>query len=475
MNTNTLLVLEKAKKAIKEYAMLRKNATVIVGLSGGADSVCLLHLLHSLKAEYNLKLIASHINHGIRGEEAERDALFSKAFAQSLNVEFKLLNADCIKEANETGESLEEAGRRIRYEFFNSLASEGSVIATAHNSNDNMETVIFNITRGSALAGAKGIPPKRENIIRPLIFCTREEIEKYCEENGLDFVTDSTNTGDDYTRNKIRHLILPELKKLNSSAVEAFSRFSQSVRIDDDYLDSVAENAMKDSEINEFSYSVDIINDLHSAIKTRVIFKAIKRFSGESPDSKKINAVLNCLNENEKIQLYKNCYCETRNGVLKFFDNVNNNDSKNTETIFLESYDFNRCFGEYTIKSELNTKISQKINDLLLDNLIDYDTIYGNLVLRSRKEGDKITLRKRNVTKTLKKLFIEENISREERDVLPVLADEHGVVWVYGFGVNKRNAITPNTNKAMVIKGVKNGFTKNDWWYQKNSYWWRWT
>jgi len=466
MNTNTLLVNEKAKKAIEKYAMLRKGDRVIVGLSGGADSVCLLHVLYTLKDEYKLKLIASHVNHGIRGEEAENDALFSKNFAETLNVDFKLLQVDCVKESQENGETTEEAGRRLRYEFFNSLCEdENTVIATAHNSNDNLETVIFNISRGSALSGAKGIPPKRDNIIRPLIFCSRAEIEGYCKENNLSFVTDSTNLSDDYTRNKIRHSVLPELEKVNSNVVEAFTRFSESVRIDDDYLDFVAENALEKAKISECSYSTEAINSLHPSIKRRVIFKVINRFSEELPDSKKINLVLSCISENSKIQLYKNCYCESKENVLNFFNNDNTIEYKIEEQEIPCEEDFNMIFGELVVKGEYFSKTSQKINDLLLDNLIDCDTINGNLVLRTREEGDKITLRKRNVTKTLKKLFIEENIPKEEREKIPVIADDNGVVWVFGFGVNKKNAKTENTKNILSVKGEKYGFTKNEWGY----------
>ena len=462
MNTNTLVVFEKAKRAIDEYAMLEKGSKVIVGLSGGADSVCLLHFLNSIKNEYDLTIVSAHINHGIRGDEADNDARFSREFSGSLNVSFKLLEVDCVKEAQENGETVEEAGRRIRYEFFESLAdTENTVIATAHNSNDNMETVIFNITRGASLSGAKGIPPKRGNIIRPLIFCTREEIEEYCKENSLAFVTDSTNLSDDYTRNRIRHLVIPELKNINVGAIDAFSRFSESVRSDAEYLDELAQDALKKAEIKENSYSVSALNSFHKAIKSRVVFKAIEKFSGETPDSKKIQAVSNCMVESSKIQLYKNCYVETKNGVLKFFCDVNNKFEKQ-ENIELTEKVFNCEFNGYSIKSELYENISQKVNDLLLDNLIDCDTIYGNLVLRTREEGDKITLRKRNVTKTLKKLFIEENIPKEEREKIPVIADDNGIVWVFGFGVNKKNAKTENTKNILSVKGEKYGFTKNE-------------
>lgn len=463
MSINTSLVLEKVKKAIQEYEMLKNVDTVVVGLSGGADSVCLLHVLHTLKEEYKLNLVASHINHGIRGEEAEQDALFSKNFAEALKVNFRLLKADCIKEAKLTGETVEEAGRRIRYEFWGSLCeNENTVIATAHNSNDNLETVIFNITRGSSLSGAKGIPPKRENIIRPLIFCSRNEIEAYCKENNLMFVTDSTNLTVDYTRNRIRHNVLPELEKVNSQVVEAFTRFSESVRLDNSYLDSVAENALKTAEINEFSYNAEVINELHPSIKNRVIIKAINNFSKELPDSKKVNAVLNCINENSKIQLYKNCYCESKNNVLKFFKNDNNNDCIKQEFILEKNENFDVVFGDFTVKGEYFLETSQKFNDLLLDNLIDCDTINGNLILRTRKEGDKIKLYKRSVTKTLKKLFIEESVPKKERDKIPVISDDNGVVWVFGFGVNKNNAKTENTKNILSVKGEKYGFTKNE-------------
>jgi tRNA(Ile)-lysidine synthase len=464
MSINTSLVLEKAKKAINEYKMLENVSTVVVGLSGGADSVCLLHVLNLLKNDCNLNLIAAHVNHGIRGEEAENDAIFSMNFAESLNVHFSLLKANCVEEAEESGETLEEAGRRIRYEFFDMLCEDETyVIATAHNSNDNMETVIFNITRGSALSGAKGIPPKRDNIIRPLIFCSREEIEGYCKENNLEYVTDSTNLTDDYTRNRIRHNVLPELKKVNSNVIESFTRFSQSVRVDDEFLDSVAETALESSQIDECSYSVDAITSLHQSIKNRVIFKAIKNFSNETPDSKKINLVLNCINENSKIQLYKNCYCETKENELKFFKNDNNNECEKQEIKLTKNENFNISFGEITVNGEYFLVTSQKINNLLLDNLIDCDTINGNLVLRSRKEGDKIKLPKRNVTKTLKKLFIEDNIPQEKRDLIPVLVDDNGVIWVAGYGVNKGNALKKSTKNILSVSvSEKNGFTKNE-------------
>mgnify|MGYP003295377788 CR=1 FL=1 len=259
LNSKSIELKGKDKNAETEFFVLSSSRNILNFINevqseennlidnSMSDNFCISDTQNVLKNEYNLNLVASHINHGIRGEEAERDALFSKTFSESLGVNFKMIKVDCIGEAKKTGETVEETGRRLRYEFWDSLCEDkNTVIATAHNSNDNAETVIFNITRGSALSGAKGIPPKRDNIIRPLILCTREEIEGYCKENNLSFVTDSTNLTVDYTRNRIRHNILPELEKVNSGVVEAFTRFSESVRIDDNYLEFVAENALKD-------------------------------------------------------------------------------------------------------------------------------------------------------------------------------------------------------------------------------------
>ncbi len=456
---NTSVVLEKVQRAISEYNMLKVGNTVIVGLSGGADSVCLLHVLASLKGAFKLRIIASHVNHGIRGDEAKRDSDFSRALAESLNVEFRLLEADCPKEAKDNNETLEEAGRRIRYGFWRSLADENSVIATAHNSNDNAETVIFNIARGAALNGARGIPPKRDNIIRPLIFCTREEIEGYCSENKLEFVTDSTNLSNDYTRNRIRHLVLPELKNVNSAFLDAFSRFSVCADEASEYIDFVADKALENAQLSENVYSISALNGLHKAVKSRALIKAIVKFCGETPDNKKLASVLECMEKDTKLQLYKNCYCEAKNNELIFFSNGNNKYEQLSEVEEISLENFSLSFGEYLVEGKVFEEISENEKNLL-DNLIDCDTIKGNLTLRTRREGDEITLLKRKVTKSLKKLFIESGVPREQRGFVPVLADSVGVVWVCGFGVNKRNSVNKNSKKIMALKGEKYGFTK---------------
>ena len=195
-------------KAIERFSLL-DNRNITVALSGGADSMALLSVLLEIKGEFSLNITAAHFNHRIRGAEADRDEAFVKEYCEKKGVELFLGSGDVPSYAKEQGLSLELAARELRYEFLKSV-SKGNV-ATAHTASDNAETVIFNLTRGSGAEGLCGIPPKRDIFIRPLILATREQIEEYCKENDIPFVNDSTNFCDDYTRNKIRHNVIPVL------------------------------------------------------------------------------------------------------------------------------------------------------------------------------------------------------------------------------------------------------------------------
>ena len=213
-------LITKAEAAIEKYKFLSGGDSVIIALSGGADSVTLLSVLNSLKEKYNLKLYAAHLNHGIRGEEADNDEKFCKILCENYNVQLFVKHIDVPKLCAEQKISAELCGRNERYKFFDELSAKlNAKVATAHTASDNAETLLFNLCRGSSLAGAAAIPPKRGNIIRPLITLTRNEIESYCAENSLSYVTDSTNMSDSYTRNKIRHKVIPALKEVNPQIV----------------------------------------------------------------------------------------------------------------------------------------------------------------------------------------------------------------------------------------------------------------
>ena len=242
----------KIKRHIDEHHLLQKGDKVLIALSGGADSVVLLHVLNSLKEELDITLYAAHFNHGIRGEEADRDERFCKALCEKTDVCFFSFQADVPSIAKRYGESVELCGRKMRYDYLQWVCDDKlgtAKIATAHHSDDNAETVLWNLTRGAGLAGLAGIPVKRDNIIRPLLCCTRAEIEAYCAENDLAYVTDSTNLSDDYTRNKLRHRIMPVLRELNPSVGESIGRTSSILREADEYLTQISEKELKSAKV----------------------------------------------------------------------------------------------------------------------------------------------------------------------------------------------------------------------------------
>ena len=453
MKTNYTSVVTKAFfDALERFKMLDGATDVVVGFSGGADSVCLLHLLSFYAGKLGINVVASHINHGIRGDEALRDQQFAEAFCNRLGIPFRLLSVNCVQEAEKSKESVEECGRRLRYDFFNSLCLSASYkIATAHNSNDNAETLLFNLTRGTSLKGC-GIPPVRDNIIRPLILCSREAIEGYCKENHLEYMTDSTNLSDDYTRNNIRHNVLPVLCNINPSFLNALSGFCEDAGSVDLYLDKRAEEVLNDSRMDTDSYSVDVLLSADECIVKRVIIKAFSHFTAHTLDRNKINGIYSLLSNGGRLQIYGNFFAGIYNGCLRFYEE----DSDYSLDVPVNSLPCECDFCNIRLSVSEFTNCSKKVPSNLLDNLIDCDKIVGQLHFRSKQEGDTVTLRKRNVTKTLKKLFIEARIPREVRHKIPVLCDDNGVVWVYGFGVNKKYSVDDTSSHIILVRGNDN-------------------
>ena len=430
-------------EAVNTFSLLENVRTVTVALSGGADSMALLYALVSLKDKLNITVKAAHFNHQIRGNEALRDEEFVKEQCRMLGVELFCESADVPRFAKEKGVSLELAARELRYAFFEKI-NEG-VIATAHTASDNIETVLFNLTRGTALQGLCGIPPKRDIFIRPLILCTREQIEEYCKENNISYMTDSTNLCDDYTRNKIRHHIIPRLKDINPSVEKSVLRTSSALREDGEILNKLALDYVKQNTDNGL-LKLDGFKKLSPAITKRVIIFFTESVKKEiTLENIHIEEIYKAIGKNCKISLPKNHSAVIWNNSLKITPN-----SKNLQN----------CT-EYTVNLTGNDvsfiKTNEKINNLLLNNSLDCDKIVGQSVLRTRMSGDSIRLKDRGCTKTLNRLFSEEKIPIEERDKLPVLADEKGVIWVYGLGVANRCAVTASTKKILIVETKKRG------------------
>ncbi len=421
-------MLDKVLMALNRFSMLEKGDNVTVALSGGADSMALLHLLFCERERLGITVFAAHLNHSLRGEESDRDENFVREYCEKMGIPLFTETADVALYAKQNGKSIEEAARDIRYDFL-SRVSKGKV-ATAHTASDNAETVLINLSRGTALKGACGIPPVRDNFIRPLIFCTRQEIEEYCDKNEIPFVTDSTNLSDDYTRNKIRHNVIPVLKEINPSFCSAITRFSLSAGEDSAFLDSIA--------LKEFGKCfgrgrLKLPTDMPAAIAKRVIAKFLEEVGAHAIDSLHINEIYEALGSNTKRSISCGEIVQIKGNVISLLPKGEKDFEVSLEELDRENFDS-----------------LHKVNKLLLKNAIDCDKICGKVVLRAREAGDEIKLRGRG-TKSLKKLYNEMKIPQEERKNLPVAAHENGVVWVYRAGAAERACVCDETERAIVF------------------------
>lgn len=415
--------------------------TVAVGVSGGADSMALLHVLLELRDEYNMDIIACHVNHGIRGETADRDEMFVIRECEKLGVEVHVLSTDVPAGAERERLGVEEYGRRLRYEFFNSVADD-VIIATAHTLSDRCETLIFNITRGTSVKGLCSIPARRDNIVRPLIDCTRDEIEKYCADNSIEYITDETNFEDIYSRNRIRLNVIPELKKLNPSVEKSFFRLISNAEEETDFISDFSKQ-ITEKAIIENGYDADLISRQHSAVVKRVIAEIIISETGLVPESIHISQVADILGGG-KTEIIGNTVVEVSNGVLKI--------NPKTENISDWEFDFTSFSAETpvgTIKAKILNKNKLPPKQFVHNKVLDYNSICGSLTIRNRRPGDKIKVAGSSCTKTLKKLFNEKHL--ENRNNIPVLADELGVCWVQGLGCADRCKIKENTEKILFI------------------------
>lgn len=432
--------------AVERYNMIDGAENVTVALSGGADSVALLLAMKELEDKLGVKITAAHLNHSLRGSESDGDERFVREICEKLQVPLFVERADIMAEAERTGESIELAARRVRYAFLERVSPE--LIATAHTANDNIETVLHNAVRGTGIVGLCGIPPKRGRIIRPLLFVERVQIERFCAEKGFGFCIDSTNSDQAYTRNRIRHSVVPRLLEVNSAAVVNVAHMSEILRDDADFLKAEAERRYSAATDGD-GLNVECLKGLHKAISTRIIAVYYERKIGRVPENRHISAMYELLFSKGKVSIQSGYSAVVRNGVLKIIPPKSGDGLAETE---VEGLPFSYGNVSLSYLTGENIKNISKFNSLLLNNVIDCDKICGKLIFRGRNNGDKIRLRGRNCTKSFKKLFNESGIEEEKRDTLPVLCDEMGVVWLCGFGVDERCAATDGTLKAMLLE-----------------------
>lgn len=418
-------LVENTLTAIEKYSMLDGKNAVAVAFSGGADSTALLDVLCGICSERGIRLEAIHVEHGIRGESSKRDAEHCERVCRERDVPFTLVCADVPALAAEWNCGVEEAGRRVRYESFGRICREKGIdaIATAHHAGDNLETLIFNIARGSGLRGLCGIPPVREGIIRPLIFCTREDIEDHCRANSLDFVTDETNESDEYTRNYIRHNLIPALEKLNPSAVESAAKMTALLREDEAYLSGIAAGYV-DSGVAELSA-------LPYPILKRALYARLP--DGIKPGGINITAAAKAVRQggDTRISVGQTTAFYIRGDRAYFApDERQKPESADYLMPLIEDEVTALPTGGAVLLTRNKNRAAEIANShrKFIQTSLNGDKISGNIFIRSRHPGDKI--RVRGMNRTVKNLMQEAGIDAAERIALPCVLDDCGIIWI---------------------------------------------
>ena len=288
---------EKVIDTIKKYKLIEKGDKIVLGVSGGPDSIAMLDILKDLRNKFEFDIYVCHLNHMIRGQDAINDQKYVEQYCNKNQIEFFTKNVNIIEISNNQKIGTEECGRNARYNFFEEILekTKSNKIATAHNKNDNAETVLMHLLRGSGISGLKGIKPIRNNkFIKPLIECDRKEIEEYCKQKNLNPCIDKTNFENTYTRNKIRNIVIPYIKKeFNPNIIETLSRLSEVVSSEDDFLDRITQKEFENIVLLENEHQIDLklkeFNLLDNVIKNRLILLTTKKIFGTVNGIEKIN------------------------------------------------------------------------------------------------------------------------------------------------------------------------------------------
>lgn len=426
---------------------------VIVGFSGGADSTVLISYLASLREKKpDLTVVAAHVNHMIRGAEADRDEAFCKELCSRLAIPFEVKKANVPEIAKKEGKTLEEAARDVRYAFFSGLCEkyEGALVATAHNADDNLETVIFHLTRGSGTKGLSGIAPVRDGrYIRPLLSCSSEEIRAFARSNGINYVTDSTNADTVYTRNSIRHEVLPVLRKINPQVHAAALRLSSAAREDCEFIETEAQCFLKTAPTRER------MKALPHAVLQRVISLMYKKKAGVGLDLSEKN-IADCKKllenpEGGRVSLpHSLSFFADKYRVAVEDEGIEETLKEALSPAALKIGEEAKFGSFYIICTETTDYVNtteENIYNLSLHAHLDCDKISGDIRVRNRMSGD--TFRYRKINRKLKKLLCDENVPTHLRDSLPILVDSEGILLVPMIGA--RDGCSPSKDSKRLL------------------------
>lgn len=462
---------------IKKNDLIKYGDGIVVGISGGYDSVCLLHILYSIAEEFSLKLHPVHINHMLRDQEAMRDEDFVLVFCARLGLDATAVRIDVAQKARNEKISLEEAGRNARYETFKRIAAEKSAnkIAVAHSRNDQAETLLMRIFRGTGPEGLKGIEYKRDNIIRPLLDADRAQIEEYVGSNGLTAITDSSNLHTDYFRNRIRLNVLPEINKaVGTDITENLLRLSKIIVADEDFLrynsELYYEKAVLVKRESFIELDLRVLASLHRAVGSRVLRQAFIDASG-------IATGLEYVHVEKLLQLVS----DGRTGAgldlplgyraVKSYNSITIQKQEDEKT---EKFEYCLKLPGHTEINILNSRINSEILNFnnteqckafigrqkgIYKEFFDFEKIKNKLdinkdfqpVVRNRRDGDIFKPLKANGTKKLKEYFIDIKIPKNRRDGFPLIAINKEIIWIIGNKTSDNYKVTDNTKSVLMI------------------------
>ena len=467
-----MTVNEQVLEYIKRHDMIPQGSRVTVGLSGGADSVCLLFLLFGYMDSLDLSLDAIHVEHGIRGEEAFSDMEFCAELCKRLGIALKVEHVDVPALAKEKGLTLEEAGRIARYDIF--ARSDADRIAVAHHGTDQAETVLFNLFRGSAVAGLGGMRPVRDRIIRPLLCLTREQIEAYLKERDIGYCTDSTNFDNDISRNRIRNGIIPLAEAINPGSVRHINETAEYIREVEDYIKREAGKRVQKYVISREDcviLKLKGFEEEENILKDYVIRECISRSARKLKDitSRHVASVRELTGNisGKKVSLP---YGIT---VMRTFDRlefkrafgVSGPSPEKEENSTRDDMDLIQVPAEgrfalpdgsrYETSFDNGVSPEQVSKDSRYTKWFDYDKIAGEPCMRRRRSGDHISIK--NGSKKIKELFIEEKIPSGERDNIYILCDGNEVIWVPGLRIGEKYKVSDQTKKIWKVERKDHG------------------
>ena len=441
---------KKVETFIKEHKMIEQGDNVIVAVSGGADSVCLLHLLAEMRASLDMTLQVVHVHHGLRGREADRDAAFVEDMAEKMGIFCQVIHRNVAEYANVHGMSVEEAGREIRYQILeDEAASWGKAkIAVAHHKEDQAETILHHLFRGSGVKGMSGMSVVRGAVIRPLLCVGRREILEYLEERGISHCEDSTNGSSDYTRNRIRRHLIPQIcEEINAGAVEHIIRTGEILGQADEYFEEKADQIWRENgKETEKGCGIEIkvLNRYPEILRRYVIRKMLHICTGTRKDIgfSHIDHVCRVIQKGtgKRVSLPYGLEARTDYEMLWIV---------RTETECSQPQNGN------VIKSltfcHFPCKKPEEIPENRYTKWFDYDKIKGMLSVRTRQTGDYITL-KDGKRKTVKAYMIDEKIPRQERDHILLVAEEHHILWIVGYRISEYYKITEDTRQILQVQ-----------------------